>query len=89
MIGGLFLQFLDRDKLNIELCDTPPDTLLFASDSVQNEIEAGQIICFSAKGSMASLLEQSLYLVAYVEATRFVMQNWKVVSFWYYLGGSQ
>ena len=46
MIGGLFLQFLDRDKLNIELCDAPPDTPLFVSDSVQNEIEAGQIICW-------------------------------------------
>ena len=44
MIGGLFLQFLDRDKLNIELCDAPPDTPLFASDSVQNEIEAYHII---------------------------------------------
>ena len=46
MIGGLFLQFLDRDKLNIELCDAPPDTPLFVSDSVQNEIEACQIICW-------------------------------------------
>ena len=46
MIGGLFLQFLDRDILNIELCDAPPDTPLFASDSVQNEIEAEQIICW-------------------------------------------
>ena len=44
MIGGPFLQFLDRDKLNIELCDAPPDTPLFASDVVQNEMEAGQII---------------------------------------------
>ena len=28
------------------MCDAPPDTPLFASDSVQNEIEAGQIICW-------------------------------------------
>ena len=46
MIGGLFLQFLGSDKLNIELCDAPRDTPLFASDSVQNEIEACQIICW-------------------------------------------
>ena len=46
MISGLFLQFLDRDELNIELCDAPSDTPLFASDSVQNEIETGQIICW-------------------------------------------
>ena len=44
MIGGLFLQFLDRDKLDIKLCDAPPDMPLFAFDSVQNEIDACQII---------------------------------------------
>ena len=63
MIGGLFLQFLDHDKLNTELCDAPLDTPLFASDSVKNEMEACQLsVGFSAKGSMLSLLEQSLYL---------------------------
>ena len=46
MVGGLFLQFLDHGKLNIESCDAPPDTPLFASDLVQNEIEACQIICW-------------------------------------------
>ena len=41
---------------------------LLASNSVQNEIEASQIICsLSAKGSMLSLLEQTLYLVAHVQ----------------------
>ena len=68
MISGLFLQFLDHDELNIELCDAPGDTPLFASDSIQNDTEACQLsIGFSAKGSMLSLLEQSLYLVAYVQ----------------------
>ena len=67
MIGGLFLQFLDHDKLNIELCDAPPDMPLFASDLVQNEMEACQLsVGLSSKGSTLSLLEQSLYLVAYV-----------------------
>ena len=33
-------------KLNIELCEAPSDTPLFASDSVQSEIETGQIICW-------------------------------------------
>ena len=50
MIGGLFLQFLERDKLNIDFCDALPDNPLLASDLVQNEIEEGQIICFSVKG---------------------------------------
>ena len=61
MIGGRFLQFLDRDKL----CDTPPDTPLLASNPVQDEVEARLSIGFSAKGSIVSMPEQSLSLVAW------------------------
>ena len=46
------------------MCDAPPDTPLFASNSVQNEIEARLSIGFSAKGSIVSLVERSLSLVA-------------------------
>ena len=60
IIGERFLQFLDR----YELCDAPPDTPLFASNSVQNEVEARLSIGFSAKGSIVSMLERSLSLVA-------------------------
>ena len=60
MIGGRFLQFVGRD----ELCDAPPDMPLFASNSVQNEIEARLSISFSAKGSIVSLTERSLSLVS-------------------------
>ena len=60
MIGGRFLQFLDCD----ELCDAPPDTPLFASNLVQNEIEARLSIGFSVKGSIVSMPERNLSLVA-------------------------
>ena len=69
MIGGRFLQFLDLD----ELCDAPPDTPLFASNSFQNEIRARLSIGFSAKGSMVSMAERSLSLVAWTK-TGFTMQ---------------
>ena len=61
MIGGRFLQFLDRD----ELCDTPPDTSLFASNSVQNKREARLCTGFSSKASIVSMPERGLSLVAW------------------------
>ena len=69
MIGGRFLQFLDCDELG----DAPPDTPLFASNSVQNEIEARLSIGFSAKGSIFRVPERSLSLVVW-RKTGFTMQ---------------
>ena len=61
MIGGRFLQFLDHD----ELCDAPLETPLFASNSVENEIEARLSFGFFAKCSIVSMPERSLPLVSW------------------------
>ena len=81
MIGGLLLQFLDRDELNIELCDAPPDTPLFASNSVQ---EACQIICwlFCKRLHVKSAGAKSVF-------SRLCVNSGRAVSFWCELGGTR
>ena len=65
MIGGLFLQFLDRDELNIDLCDVPTHaSVRLWLGTKWNRGRPDYL--FFAEGSTLSLLEQSLYLVSYV-----------------------